>query len=141
MPKFSPGDPVWVREDGSGNYLSPGEYPAIVICRSNRLSSKGYPLYQIDLPSIKLPAWAAAAHTPENMMRPRRDDYQQQEKLGSMDEVFTPKFDERSLELACEAMKEAKEDAMARGRMKAARFALMYGADPGTIRRMLKRAP
>lgn len=112
MAKFSPGDPVWAREDGSGNLLSPGEYPAVIICVLDWLSSDGHLYYQIELPTISLPEWSSwKAYTRENMLRPRRDDYQQHEQLDSMDEVFAPKLDERSLELAREAMKEAEADA------------------------------
>lgn len=142
MAKFSPGDPVWSLSHG--RYRPAGEHPAVILrlisvdefcyceCRTHSLEDC-YVITETGLPGL----WC----NHECRLRPRRDDYQQHEKRGSMDEVFTPKLDERSLELACDAMKEAKEDAMARGRLKAFRFALMYSADPDTIRRMFKRAP
>lgn len=142
MPKFSPGDPVWLRAINipgyQPNHIAPGEYSAVISPCTAPYWVEPYgvgPIYVLDVQAFDL------CIAREEFIRPRRDDYQQHEKLGSMNEVFTPKLDERSLELACEAMKEAKEDAMARGRMKAARFALMYGAAPNTIRRMFKRAP
>lgn len=85
MPKFSPGDPVWVHQIAglpSSVLYPPGEHATTII----RLVTDRQPWwnpadhYEIDLPR---PADCRRVVAPEWALRPRRDDYQQHEPLGT----------------------------------------------------------
>lgn len=74
MTKFKPGDPVWVRSNGSR--AAPGEYAGVV----TGVEEHGY--YHVDIPACRHPLGCEwTSH--ERFLRPRRDDYQQREPLGS----------------------------------------------------------
>lgn len=93
--KYNPGDPVWAFSDGSR--FPAGEYAGIVIGPTEG----GEVLladYRIDIPSLPPPkgdGWLLC----QNRLRPRRDDYQQHEPLGSMDKIdSTSDLNEAELE-------------------------------------------
>lgn len=98
--KFSPGDPVWAYSDGSFRLAPQGEYPAIV------KSYYGYfectddtwqHFYLIEVPTVST---ERAFEIDETSLRPRRDDYQQHEGLGSLDKITEPlDLNERELEV------------------------------------------
>ena len=94
--KFKPGDLVWVRSSGPPrDGLPVGEYPGQVstIYQGPLQSLVNCPIYIVNVPE-KLP-WVCA----ETVLRPRRDDYQQHESLGSMDKILEP-WDEARVEMA-----------------------------------------
>lgn len=80
--KFKPGDPVWVRTRGIPEATA-GEYPAVILGVS---TSRGLPWYRIDVITVRGRIWIAN----ERNLRPRRDDYQQHEGLGSRDDLLKP---------------------------------------------------
>lgn len=84
--QFKPGDPVWARSDGGSAPV--GEHPATVVGSSGytcqrHLTTEYYVLVN-DYPS---PAPSHEWRICGTHLRPRRDDYQQHERLGSWSEV------------------------------------------------------
>lgn len=100
--KFKPGDLVWVHvEPNSPCYqrkiLGLGEYQGVVI-RYAWEHPKWGTVWDVEIAGESGEWESDAAH-----MRPRRDDYQQHEGLGSMDKINQPlDLTERSLEWALE---------------------------------------
>ena len=96
MPKFSPGDPVWARCDGVRFPL--GEYAAVVIESSpaaqflTEFTKKQF--YTVDIQNCPPPPGRFGWTISEGFLRPRRDDYQQHEGLGSRDKLTNPLADE-----------------------------------------------
>jgi hypothetical protein len=90
--KFSPGDPVWAWTAGWPEInLTCGEHAAVVICAchgSDECDHFFYPGYLIDVPGVPCPAPNKIWCCNERQLRPRRDDYQQREGLGSMDKIY-----------------------------------------------------
>lgn len=98
MASYKPGDPVWARPgtDQHGRRVLDREHPAIVLEVRERSefpfltdycdSCKGRSLHLIDI----LPFYGICACR----LRPRRDDYQQHEGLGSRDKLTNPLADE-----------------------------------------------
>lgn len=92
--KFSPGDLVWIRTYAKmEKRIPPGEHAAIVV----RLYFTGEDgqYYLIDVPSFPARQYEPSALTDmwvanERYLRPRRDDYQQHEGLGSRDKLIEP---------------------------------------------------
>lgn len=89
MPKYNPGDPVWVRS--LGQRLPAGEHAAEIIdhCAARYCNYEDcYTLevynYPCIIPVLEIPGhW----HVGSMYIRPRRDDYQQKEPLGSMSSI------------------------------------------------------
>jgi hypothetical protein len=91
--KFSPGDPVWAWTCGLPEWnIRPGEHAAVVLSICTGVTgecehSRPFPGYEIDVLGTPCIApgktWCAS---PE-YLRPRRDDYQQHEPLGSMNKI------------------------------------------------------
>ena len=124
MPKYNLGDPVWANDFKNIVKVFNGEVPAVitsteitrdrVYCRVCGAATG----YGLDI----LPGHLIACPC---CLRPRRDDYQQHEGLGSRDQLRQPLADD------------VLPAPIPREVIKAARFVLMYGASPDTIRRML----
>lgn len=86
--KFSPGDPVWARQEKNMPTLPAGEHAGTVIARPLNWYSR----YEVDLLYHK-PKFSWFGFL-ESELRPRRDDYQQHEGLGSMDKITEPLRDD-----------------------------------------------
>lgn len=89
MAKYKSGDPVWARQTDEPSrlpglitvsFLSMGEHPAVVI----DYWKDG--MYYIELLDVSMLPYHRLV-TGENYLRPRRDDYQQLEGLGSMNSI------------------------------------------------------
>lgn len=88
MPKFNPGDPVWARvvmmdrppslPNAIWTGAPPGEYAAVIVTEVYRET------YMIDCISLNRPGYDMLCGS--HYLRPRRDDYQQHEGLGSREE-------------------------------------------------------
>lgn len=105
MPKFSPGDPVWVHQIAgieSSAIFPPGEHATTILALVHDPAPWWLLIqhYEIDLPH---PANVRRVVAPEFALRPRRDDYQQHEPLGSRQIIkvllFAAKEDVRVPEL------------------------------------------
>lgn len=85
MPKFNPGDPVWAqgRCTISKCPIPPGENAAVITRVFNApcpcITCKGHEAYGLDI----CPGYMVCVC----VLRPRRDDYQQHEGLGSRDQL------------------------------------------------------
>lgn len=84
MAKFSPGDPVWLRAVNipgrEPNHIAPGEYSAVISPCTAPYWAEPYgvgPIYVLDVQAFDL------CIAREEFIRPRRDDYQQHQALGS----------------------------------------------------------
>ncbi len=90
MPKFSPGDPVWVKHDGR-RFGTVREYPAVIaeISPDHPLTFlvSPTPVYGIEVEGVPRPASGRPWVVSEPCLRPRRDDYQQHEPCMSMAEL------------------------------------------------------
>jgi len=107
--KYKAGDPVWARRN---NYRPgqppPGEYPAIVIGLWKE-TAKG-PVYQLDSLGLLVVPPRTVVTCRKDFLRPRRDDYQQREGLGSRDQLtnpLAPSINEAELERICESITES----------------------------------
>lgn len=92
--KYSPGDPVWAKHDSYTVEL------AAVIIRFVKRCGADHDMYEVDS------AKESIGYCCEPYLRPRRDDYQQHEGLGSRDKLTEPVSDntlcEAELERICE---------------------------------------
>lgn len=97
--KFNPGDPVWA--NSKGTVMPAGEHAGVV-------TEMVYcPNYGEDVTSVCIPAFPTESGLGRLFytvnVRPRRDDYQQHEDLGSMDDITKPiDLTEASVEELCE---------------------------------------
>lgn len=106
--KFNPGDPVWVmfwRPDLSIT----GEKPGVVV--SVAYAWCGRPHWQVDMPFTGDARPGTIWTCDEKDMRPRRDDYQQHEGLGSMTKIRQPL--DLTLESALEHLENCLEESRA----------------------------
>lgn len=92
-PKFSPGDLVWARAARTAMGVQRGEYAGIIhklcdqTCGWSKQHGNGHtqPYWQVfDIP---IPTGKNIACVAERFLRPRRDDYQQREDLGSLEVI------------------------------------------------------
>lgn len=81
--KFKAGDPVWVRVLIPHNGIAVGEYAAVVIGLGPGRGSD----YYVDVFGVPPPWYGSYWEAREPYMRPRRDDYQQDEGLSSREEI------------------------------------------------------
>lgn len=90
MAKFKPGDSVWIRQPPEAtqslNYLPVGEHPTVVkglvedpLCY--------WPDVQHYVLDMQPPPGRRRVVAPEFALRPRRDDYQQHEGLGTREQL------------------------------------------------------
>lgn len=88
VPKFKAGDPVWVRSVDEAR--PKGEYAGTVTL----VTDVPCPLheariYGVEVPSVPISGYEGWAVC-EPFLRPRRDDYQQREPLGSRQDLDKP---------------------------------------------------
>jgi hypothetical protein len=99
-PKFKAGDPVWAKHTETRR-----EYPAFIIQFLN-ITCPGHDAWLYELSIESFPGrWACC----ESWLRPRRDDYQQHEPLGSRADLDKParlNLSEKSLEEIVETLEE-----------------------------------
>jgi hypothetical protein len=86
--KFKPGDLVWALvkplSDAAWHGVPPGEIPGVI----TGVYTAPDEAYSVDLPGYIAPSHFRAGWWGFHyQFRPRRDDYQQHEGLGSMDEI------------------------------------------------------
>lgn len=81
-PKFKAGDPVWVLSVSTERPT--GEYAGVIIAVTDKLcTAHDAILYGVEIPFCPHPTGIAGWAVCEPYLRPRRDDYQQHEPLGS----------------------------------------------------------
>lgn len=109
-PKFKAGDPVWARSEGDN--APSGEYKGIILYQEkgslcflhNRFE------YRVEIEGVPSPEtrpWLIC----ECYLRPRRDDYQQHEPLGSRKDLDKPllSIDVADLNLSEERIRQLEE--------------------------------
>jgi hypothetical protein len=91
--KFAAGDPIWARIE-----LNAREFRGVVIKYQPVLSQLSLSchgeIYSVDVPGIPLPPGFIEQAFCVCCLRPRRDDYQQREGLGSRANLVTPLADD-----------------------------------------------
>lgn len=104
MSMFKPGDPVWVKSLGPAMHdeIPAGEHAGVVEKYCDAFMRIFFiPGYEVELCEHR-PSHICAA---EHRLRPRRDDYQQHEPLGSRSKLTEPKapdLTEQAVEELCE---------------------------------------
>lgn len=113
--KYKAGDPVWAlrRAHYVNHHVPSGEHPGIVEGPYNGYLGEAREWYEVFIPAYPCPlseggpTWAIC----ETVLRPRRDDYQQHEGLGSRENLTKPAHTNDIIKSddTREALKEAQE--------------------------------
>lgn len=108
--KFKINDPVWAQSNGTN--FPPGEMAATILAVVTDKTDKAYGGdYRIDLQLHPLPRNGKGWLVFERRLRPRRDDYQQHEPLGSMLNIDKPlELNEDNLEFIFTSSDTAPEE-------------------------------